>query len=108
MNEGRLVSNRGLDIDPSEFNAHIVEEQVPYSTALQARMVGRGAYLVGPLARFVHNVQQLSPRAQRAAERSHLDPSCRNPFRMLLLKPGSADGSNLTMGSFNCLQSQRT
>lgn len=86
MNEGRLVSNRGLDIDASEFGAHIVEEQVPYSTALHARMLGRGAYLVGPLARFAHNADRLSPRAQRAAERCQLDPSCRNPFRMLLVR----------------------
>jgi coenzyme F420-reducing hydrogenase alpha subunit len=86
MNEGRLVSNRGLDIDVSEFGAHIAEEQVPYSTALQARMRARGAYLVGPLARFAHNADRLSPRAQRAAERCRLDPSCRNPFRMLLVR----------------------
>jgi coenzyme F420-reducing hydrogenase alpha subunit len=86
MNEGRIVSNRGLDIDPSEFGAHIVEEQVPHSTALQARIRARGAYLVGPLARFAHNADRLSPRAQRAAERSQLDPNCRNPFRMLLVR----------------------
>lgn len=86
MNEGRLVSNRGLDIAASEFGAHIVEEQVPYSTALQARLLERGAYLVGPLARFVNNIARLSPRAAQAAQRAGLDPSCRNPFRMLLVR----------------------
>jgi sulfhydrogenase subunit alpha len=86
MNEGRLVSNHGLDIDPSEFGAHIVEEQVAYSTALHARILGRGAYQTGPLARFVNNAQQLSPRALEAARRVGLDPGCRNPFRMLLVR----------------------
>jgi coenzyme F420-reducing hydrogenase alpha subunit len=86
MNEGRLFSNRGLDIDPSEFGAHIVEEQVPYSTALHARILARGAYQTGPLARFVNNAQHLSPRALAAAQRVGLDPSCRNPFRMLLVR----------------------
>jgi sulfhydrogenase subunit alpha len=86
MNEGRLVSTHGLDIDASEFDAHIVEEQVEYSTALQARIVARGAYQVGPLARFVNNAQQLSPRALEAARRVGLEPSCRNPFRMLLVR----------------------
>ncbi len=86
MNEGRLVSTKGLDIAAHEFPTHLVEEQVPHSTALQARIVGRGAYQAGPLARFVHNVDRLSPRAAAAAQRVGLDPSCRNPFRMLLVR----------------------
>jgi sulfhydrogenase subunit alpha len=86
MTEGRLVSTKGLDIDVHEFGAHIHEEQVPYSTALQARIVGRGAYQCGPLARFANNADRLSPRAAAAAARVGLDPSCRNPFRMLLVR----------------------
>jgi len=86
MNEGRLVSTKGLDIDVHEFGAHIHEHQVPYSTALQAQIVGRGAYQSGPLARFVQNADRLSPRALAAAARVGLDPACRNPFRMLLAR----------------------
>jgi coenzyme F420-reducing hydrogenase alpha subunit len=86
MNEGRLVSTKGLDIDVREFSTHIHEHQVPYSTALHAHMVGRGAYQSGPLARFVQNADRLSPRAAAAAARVGLDPSCRNPFRMLLAR----------------------
>jgi len=83
MNEGRLVSTKGLDIDVHEFRAHIEEYQVAHSTALQARMVGRGSYQSGPLARFVHNADRLSPRAAASAARIGLDPTCRNPYRML-------------------------
>jgi len=86
MNEGRLVSTRGLDIDVREFGAHFEEHQVAHSTALHARIVGRGAYQSGPLARFVHNADRLSPRAAAAAARVGLDPTCRNPFRMLLAR----------------------
>jgi coenzyme F420-reducing hydrogenase alpha subunit len=86
LTEGRLVSTKGLDIDVHAFGAHIHEEQVPYSTALQARIVGRGSYQCGPLARFVNNADRLSPRAAAAAARVGLDPSCRNPFRMLLAR----------------------
>ena len=86
MNEGRLVSTRGLDIAAAELGAHIEEYQVPYSTALHARIRGRGAYLTGPLARFVHNHERLAPRAQAAAARVGLAPSCRNPFRILLVR----------------------
>jgi coenzyme F420-reducing hydrogenase alpha subunit len=83
MNEGRLVSTKGLDIDVHEFRAHIEEYQVAHSTALQARMIGRGSYQSGPLARFVHNADRLSPIAAASAARVGLDPTCRNPYRML-------------------------
>jgi sulfhydrogenase subunit alpha len=86
MNEGRLVSTKGLDIDVHEFGAHLQEHQVPHSTALQARIVGRGSYLSGPLARFAQNADRLSPRAAAAAARVGIDPTCRNPYRMLLVR----------------------
>jgi coenzyme F420-reducing hydrogenase alpha subunit len=86
MNEGRLVSTKGLDIDVHDFGAHIHEHQVAHSTALQAQIVGRGSYQSGPLARFVQNADRLSPGAAAAAARVGLDPSCRNPFRMLLVR----------------------
>src|SRR6516162_2706924 len=37
MNEGRLVSTRGLDIAPEEYPESFEEYQVPHSNALQAR-----------------------------------------------------------------------
>ena len=86
MNEGRLVSTGGLNIDVHALGSHIVEEQVPHSTALHARLLERGAYQVGPLARFVNNADRLRPRARAAAARVGLDASCRNPFRMLLVR----------------------
>jgi coenzyme F420-reducing hydrogenase alpha subunit len=86
MTEGRLVSTKGLDIDVRDFGAHVEEHQVPYSTALHARIAGRGAYQSGPLARFVQNADRLGPRAAAAAARVGLDPGCRNPFRMLLAR----------------------
>ena len=86
MNQGRLVSTKGLDIDVREYPDHIIEHQVPYSTALHARMAGRGAFHVGPLARYVNNADRLGARASAAARRAGLDPSCRNPFRTLLVR----------------------
>ena len=49
---GRIVSDRGLDIAPAEFDEHVVEEHVEHSNALHARMRARGSYLTGPLARY--------------------------------------------------------
>ena len=84
--EGRLVSSKGLDINVSEFPGHFMEEQVPYSTALYCRLQERGAYLVGPLARFSLNFDRLTSVARASAETIGLAPPCRNPFKSLLVR----------------------
>lgn len=50
FNEGRLVSNRGLNISIDEFDNYFKESQVPYSNALHCLLQNK-SYLVGPLAR---------------------------------------------------------
>ena len=67
FNEGRLVSNKGVDIDVSEFGDHFVEQHVKHSNALHCRLRERGAYLVGPLARFNLNFDKLPEIARQAA-----------------------------------------
>ncbi len=89
FNEGRLVSNRGLDIDIDAFEETVIEEQVPYSNALHARLRGRqdgDAYFVGPLARYNLNFDRLSPLAQEAARSAGLSSTCRNPFRSIIVR----------------------
>ena len=68
FNEGRLVSNKGLDIAVQEYENHFVEEHIEYSNALHSVLKGRGAYFVGPLARYNLNFDRLSPLAQEAAK----------------------------------------
>ena len=63
FNEGRIVSNRGLDISACEFEAHFTEEQVEHSNALHCVLRERGAYLVGPMARYSLNFDRLSSLA---------------------------------------------
>jgi coenzyme F420-reducing hydrogenase alpha subunit len=43
MNEGRIVSSRGLNVTAREFDANFEEEHVPYSNALHSVIRGRGA-----------------------------------------------------------------
>ena len=66
--DGRLVSSGGLDFPASAFDEHIEEEHVEHSTALHARLVDRGEYMVGPLARLALNFDRLAPVAQEAAQ----------------------------------------
>ena len=84
--EGRVVSSRGLDIDVTDYDQHFVEEQVPYSNALHSRIRGRGAYLLGPLARFNLNFDRLYPDVQELAREAGLVPPCKNPFKSLLVR----------------------
>jgi len=86
FNEGRLVSNRGLDIDVREYDDHFVEEHVPHSNALHSVLKARGAYCVGPLARYSLNFDRLSPIAQEAARDAGLGPVCRNPFQSIVVR----------------------
>lgn len=86
FNEGRLVSNLGLDIAVREYEDHFVEEHVPYSNALHSIHKGRGAYFVGPLARYNLNFDRLSPLSQEAARNAGLGQQCRNPFKSIIVR----------------------
>jgi sulfhydrogenase subunit alpha len=86
MNEGRIVSNRGLDITAAQYDEHFEETQVARSTALHSQLRGGGSYLVGPLARYGLNFDRLSSLAQSAARESGLGPSCTNPYRSILVR----------------------
>jgi coenzyme F420-reducing hydrogenase alpha subunit len=86
FNEGRIVSNRGLDIAPADFEAHVEELQVKHSTALHAQLRAGGAYLTGPLARYNLNFERLAPIAREAALEAGLTRHCTNPFRSIVVR----------------------
>ncbi|MBZ5665398.1 MAG: Ni/Fe hydrogenase subunit alpha [Acidobacteriia bacterium] len=86
FNEGRLVSNSGLDIPIGEYEAHFAEEHVQHSNALHSVFKQHGAYFVGPLARYSLNFDRLSPLAQEAAREAGLGPVCRNPFKSIIVR----------------------
>jgi len=58
FNEGRLISDNGLDIAIDEFERHFKEEHIDHSTALYCFLHDK-PYLVGPLARLNLNSAQL-------------------------------------------------
>ena len=86
LNEGRLVSNKGLDISIQEYENYFIEEHVQHSNALHSAIKERGAYFVGPLARYNLNFDLLSPSAQEAARSAGLSPVCRNPFKSIIVR----------------------
>ncbi len=86
FNEGRLVSNKGLDIAVRDYDEHFTEEHVRHSNALHSSLKNHGAYFAGPLARYNLNFDRLSPVAQEAARDAGLQPVCRNPFRSIVVR----------------------
>jgi coenzyme F420-reducing hydrogenase alpha subunit len=83
---GKIVSNRGLDIEPSGFDDHVVEEHVEHSNALHARIRARGSYLTGPLARYNLSSGTLWPLARDAARDAGLGEAVTNPFQSIVVR----------------------
>ncbi len=86
LNEGRLVSNNGMDVPISEYDAVLIEKHVPHSTALHTYVNGGGTCHVGPLARYSINYDQLTPLAKEAAKDAGLGETCRNPFQSIIVR----------------------
>ncbi|HVM75473.1 MAG TPA: Ni/Fe hydrogenase subunit alpha [Candidatus Saccharimonadales bacterium] len=86
IQEGRLVSNRGLDIPVAEYEQHFAEDHVQHSNALHSTDLEHGAYFVGPLARYNLNFESLSPLAQATAKEAGLGRNCGNPFQSILVR----------------------
>ena len=73
IEEGSLVTRSGLSFPAAGWEEHVIEEQVPHSTALHAHLAGGGRYLTGPLAR-------------EAARAAGLGEACDNPFRSIVVR----------------------
>lgn len=87
IHEGRIVSNRGLDIPVEAFEEHFDEEHVAHSNALHGVDKASGEpYLVGPIARYNNNFHQLSDLVQGLAREAGLGPVVNNPFQSILVR----------------------
>jgi sulfhydrogenase subunit alpha len=86
IESGTPRTDRGLTFEVADFDTHVREEHVEHSTALHARLAGRGRYLTGPLARYALSQQWLTPPARVAAARAGLGAVCRNPFRSIVVR----------------------
>jgi coenzyme F420-reducing hydrogenase alpha subunit len=86
FNEGHIASSKGIDIPVSQFNEFFTEEHVERSNALHSRVRGRGAYHVGPLARYAINFEKLTPLAQKCAAEAGLGPVVNNPFKSIIVR----------------------
>ncbi len=81
----RIVSDRGLDISVTEWDAHFAERHVAHSTALHC-LLHDEPYLVGPLARVNLHQQQLPPEVLAGLEGSAVRFPSRNLFHSIVAR----------------------
>jgi sulfhydrogenase subunit alpha len=85
MNEGRIVSSGGLDIDLADYERYFEESQVAHSTALFSLHEGK-PYLVGPLARLQLNLDRLPPPVARSLEACGVRFPTRNMYHSIVAR----------------------
>jgi len=76
---GRIKSSDGFEYSLEDYKDVTNEEMVPFSTAKWTHH-NRDSYMVGALARFNNNFDQLHPRAKDAAAKLGMEPMVTNPF----------------------------
>jgi len=87
IERGTLVTSGGRAFTAAQFDEHVIEEHVPHSNALHARLAGLdGSYFTGPLARYSLNSRWLPPAAAESARAAGLGPTCRNPFQSIVVR----------------------
>lgn len=85
IEDGAIARSAGSAFAIADFTQHVVETQVPHSTALHSTLDG-GRHLTGPPARYSLNSSALSPIAREAAAAAGLGPECRNPFQAIVVR----------------------
>jgi sulfhydrogenase subunit alpha len=85
IDEGRLRSTAGLDIDIVEYPDHFSEFQVPHSTAFHSHLHG-APYLVGPLARLNLNGAQLPMEVRKVVADCGIHFPSRNMFHSIVAR----------------------
>lgn len=81
--DGDIFSSDGHRLPVRRYLEATNERVAPYSTAKHARW-HREDYMVGALARFNNNFEQLHPAAQQVAARLGMAPPVHNPFAITL------------------------
>jgi coenzyme F420-reducing hydrogenase alpha subunit len=77
--DGEIISSDGAQLPVERYLDVTNEFLVPHSSAKHTRFQ-RSSYMVGALARFNNNYDQLQPRAKEAAAKLGLKPKVTNPY----------------------------
>jgi coenzyme F420-reducing hydrogenase alpha subunit len=77
--DGNIKSSDSGEVEPSDYLDKVKEFMVAHSTSKHAKS-NRDSYMVGALARFNNNYDQLHPKAKEVAEELGLKRPCYNSY----------------------------
>jgi coenzyme F420-reducing hydrogenase alpha subunit len=81
LNEGNIVSTKGINIPMNKFLTKVAEKQFPYSNAMQSFLIDGGtSYMVGPLARININRSRLFSEVKSLIDELSLQFPNSNPY----------------------------
>jgi sulfhydrogenase subunit alpha len=80
INEGRIVSDRGVDVSVDDYDAHFKEWEVPYAFTKQSALGGQTVFRVGALARLNNKFHTLHERTRSLAQEVGFEALRNNPF----------------------------
>ena len=84
--EGNILSSRIGMITEQDFESHYLERHVEHSNALHSYTEENQPYLVGPLARYNLNFEQLGDTAKHVAADAGVEPPLHNPYKGLIAR----------------------
>jgi sulfhydrogenase subunit alpha len=80
INEGKIISNRGMALDETDYLDAFEEREVDYANAKRTIIKGRGSLMVGALSRLNLNMDLLHPEARALAEELDFSWPASNPY----------------------------
>ncbi len=80
INEGRIISTEGLDIQVEEYNDYFQESEVSYAFAKKSTIKGRSSFMVGALARLNNKFEKLQDHTKSLAREVGFEVPTNNPF----------------------------
>jgi coenzyme F420-reducing hydrogenase alpha subunit len=86
MNEGRIISSKGIEAAQEDFDELFEEHQVQHSNALHSRVKGRGPYFLGPLARVNLNLERLGRDVVSTARETGIPWPNSNPYTSIVAR----------------------
>ena len=84
--EGRILSSNYGELSEEDFEKYYLEKHVQHSNALHSHSKDGNPYMVGPVARFNLNFEQLGQLAKKTSLDLGIEPAINNPYRSLLVR----------------------
>jgi coenzyme F420-reducing hydrogenase alpha subunit len=84
--DGDILSSKYGKITEEDFEKYYIETHIKHSNALHSHNKEGQPYIVGPLARYNLNFEQLGPTARSLCDELGIPPKLTNPYKSLIAR----------------------